>query len=294
MAGRLPRLPSPPGIFGLFLRTRRNRLTSHYETIKAAYLRERGYDVPSIYRSAFVHWGGGADIQFIFRRFLSSVPSGGRVLIVGVRGGRDYFLCRNLGYQVVALDLGPQPDIAPILLCNVEEGLPFHADTFDGVIISEVLEHLVRDGETLTDIRRVLKPKGRLIVSVPYYNDWGEGHVRVHSPWSARRLLDICGFRIEDYIERPAVIWPGRANVLLHGLCLISYWLFGRTGYRAITDAAGRIEYSCGHLLALRPIRRLSRHYGGYYLCAKGNALDYVALNARLYTAPGAAALSAQ
>jgi SAM-dependent methyltransferase len=251
------------------LRAWRNRLKSHYNTVKAAYLAERGYEVPSGYRSAFVHWGGGADIQFIFARFLQSVPAGGQLLIIGVMGGRDYFLCRNLGYRVVALDLGPQADIHPILLCNVEHGLPFRSDTFDGVIVSEVLEHLVRDGQTLMDIRRVLKPGGRLIVSLPYYNDWEEGHVRVHSPWSARRLLNVCGFQIEDYLERPALIWPGRLNMVLHGLSLLSYRLRGRTMYRFTTELAGRIEYRCGHLQALRRIRRFSRHYGGYYLCAR-------------------------
>jgi SAM-dependent methyltransferase len=255
-----------------------------YEEIKTAYLNECGYKVPLCYRSAFVHWGGGADTQFIFRQFLGELLPKATILIIGVMGGRDYFLCKNLGYRVLAADLGPQRDIEPILPCNVECGLPFQAGAFDAVILSEVLEHLVRDGQVLAEVRRVLKPDGRLIVSVPYYNDREQGHVRIYSPWSAKRLLNVSGFRIEDYVERPAIVWPGRANLLFHLLSLGSYRLSKHTVYRFVTGIAGRIEYRLGHVSALRHVRRMSKHYGGYYLCSKGEAMDHVALNKELYT----------
>jgi SAM-dependent methyltransferase len=272
-------------------RRRANWLSSPYAAVKAAYFREQGYRVPAIYSSAFVHWGGGAEVQFIFRQFLRQVPAGASVLIVGVLGGRDYFLCRNLGYRVTAVDLGPQPEIEPLLLCDVERGLPLGEETFDAVILSEIIEHLLSDGQFLGEVRRVLKPTGKLLISLPYYNDWEEGHVRIHSPWSAGRLLRVSGFRVEDYLERPGIgIWPGRLNILIHTLSMISYWLFGRTIYGAATEIAGRVEYRCGHLRALRRLRRLSRHFGGYYLCAKAEVLDHVALNKALYTQAAAAA----
>ncbi len=245
--------------------------------------------MPRIYRSAFVHWGGGAEVQFIFRQFLRAVPVGGRVLIVGVMGGRDYYLCRNLGYRVTAVDLGPQPEIDPIQVCNVEQGLPFPDAQFDAVILSEIIEHLLGDAGFLAEVRRVLKATGKMLVSVPYYNDWEPGHVRIYSPWSAQRLFEASGFRIENYRERPGMgIWPGRINIVIHGLALLSYRLFGRTFYGFATAAAGRLEYRCGRLRNLRRMRRLSRHFGGYYLCSKAVAFDHVALNRCLYTQPPA------
>lgn len=255
-----------------------------YDVIKAAYLTERRYDVPPIYRSAFVHWGGGAEVQFIFNKFLATIPRTGTVLIIGVMGGRDYFLCKNIGYNVIALDLGPQPEIAPIVFCNAEDGLPFPDEMFDAVIVSEVLEHLADDVRALRDIRRVLKPSGKLLISIPYYNDWEHGHVRIHSPWSARRLIEICGFRIEDYLERPGLLFPGRLNWLIHCSSLISYWIRGRTLYKTTTDAIGQLEYQLGHIFGLRLIRRLSRHFGGYYLCDKAERLNHVEINKGLYT----------
>jgi SAM-dependent methyltransferase len=261
-----------------------DRAKLQYAAIKGAYLSECGYDVPVIYRSAFVHWGGSAEVQFIFRKFLDAVPRAGAVLIIGVMGGRDYFLCKNMGFNVTALDLGPQPAIAPIVSCNAEDGLPFADQTFDAAIVAEVLEHLADDVRVIRDLRRVLKPSGNLLVSIPYYNDWEEGHVRIHSPWSAKRLLEICGFRVQDYLERPGMLFPGRLNWIIHAASLISYKLRGRTLYRATTEAVGRLEYTLGHIFWLRRIRRLSKHFGGYYRCTKADSLDYVKLNASLYT----------
>lgn len=263
----------------------RRGLQAAYERLKAAYLEQRNFQVPRICRSTFVHWGGGAEVQYIFRQFLRTAPVGGSVLIVGVMGGRDYYLCRNLGYRVTAADLGPQPEIDPIRICDVEQGLPFPEAAFDAVIVSEIIEHLLADDRFVAEIRRVLKPAGKMLVSLPYYNDWEAGHIRIYSPRSARRLFEASGFRIEDYLERPGIgIWPGRLNIVIHGFALISYWLFGRTIYRWATAAAGSLEYRCGHWRRLRWLRSLSRHFGGYYLCVKGEALDHVALNRTVYT----------
>jgi len=45
--------------------------------------------------------------------------------------------------------------------------LPFKDKFFDKVLLSEVLEHLEDEDKALQEIRRVLKPGGRLIITVP-------------------------------------------------------------------------------------------------------------------------------
>ena len=70
--------------------------------------------------------------------------------------------------------------------------LPFADDSFDQVICSEVLEHIVEYEKVLTEIKRVLKPSGIFAVSVPRYlpewvcwqlsdgyHDVEGGHVRI-------------------------------------------------------------------------------------------------------------------
>ncbi len=259
-------------------------LSSQYQAIKAAYLDEIGFRVPERYHSSFVHWGGGAEAQYIYREFARSLAPAGKVLIVGVMGGRDYFLFANLGFEVTAVDLGPQPDIEPITFANIEDALPFDDESFDGVLIGEVLEHLRDDVRALENIRRVLKPDGKLMVSLPFFNDWEEGHMRIHSPESGRRLIKMGGFEVLDFLERPAILAPNFLNLFQHGVSFVAHRLTGRTAYPALIRFIGGLSWRLGHARWPRAVRRLSRHYGGYYLAGKAEAMDHVSVNRDLYT----------
>ena len=50
---------------------------------------------------------------------------------------------------------------------DVEETLPFGAARFDTVLCSDLLEHVVKRDHVLGEIRRVLRPHGRLLLAVP-------------------------------------------------------------------------------------------------------------------------------
>lgn len=51
--------------------------------------------------------------------------------------------------------------------CNVNKGLPYADSSFDAVCVIEVLEHTADPYQVLSEIRRVLKPGGVLVFSVP-------------------------------------------------------------------------------------------------------------------------------
>jgi SAM-dependent methyltransferase len=90
--------------------------------------------------------------------------------------------------------------------------LPFAEDAFDAVICSEVLEHLPDYHAALAEMRRVLKPSGRLCITVPH--GWPEricwrlapppggypyqpgGHVRIFDEVDLRCSVERHGFRI--------------------------------------------------------------------------------------------------
>ncbi|MBF0228435.1 MAG: class I SAM-dependent methyltransferase [Desulfamplus sp.] len=56
------------------------------------------------------------------------------------------------------------------VLCNSDINLlPFADNTFDIVICSEVMEHIHQEQKALEELKRVLKPKGQLALSVPRY-----------------------------------------------------------------------------------------------------------------------------
>ena len=51
--------------------------------------------------------------------------------------------------------------------------LPFKDNTFDFIICSEVLEHIINYQSALSEINRILKPEGKLAVSVPkFFPEW--------------------------------------------------------------------------------------------------------------------------
>src|SRR2546426_3986474 len=104
--------------------------------------------------------------------------------------------CADGGYTVAMADLGAKSAVGVDAIeerieqardrerthSNVRfqlasaEALPFTEASFDGVLINEVLEHVVDEVQTLREIHRVLRPGGHLIVISP--NRWFpfEGH----------------------------------------------------------------------------------------------------------------------
>jgi SAM-dependent methyltransferase len=54
------------------------------------------------------------------------------------------------------------------VFCDLNMALPFEDNSFDTIILSDVLEHLSEPKFTLTEIRRILSPHGVLIMNYPF------------------------------------------------------------------------------------------------------------------------------
>ena len=139
------------------------------------------------------------------------MDKGRRVLDVGCGGGRHAFASAKLGATVVALDAdgdvlvgveamfaalraaGEITDEHSSVILGDALILPFPEASFDVVIASEVLEHLVEDERALEEIARVLEPGGSFALSVPRrfpervnwalsssYHEVDGGHVRIY------------------------------------------------------------------------------------------------------------------
>lgn len=143
---------------------------------------------------------------------------GCRVLDAGCGSGRHLReLAKRPGLQIVGIDRNPK-DVADAL-SSLEQmpdalshdylvsqaditALPFENESFDCVICSEVLEHIPEHEKALSELVRVLKPDGHLVVSVPRYfsericwlisteysSDEG-GHIRIYKKNELRKML---------------------------------------------------------------------------------------------------------
>jgi SAM-dependent methyltransferase len=152
-----------------------------------------------------------------FDRF--PIIPGQRVLDMGAGGGRHSFALLRKGARVVALDYAmSEMESANEMFAAMREAgevpadaeaaavrgdayrLPFPDASFDLIIAAEVLEHLHDDGRAYAELARVLKPGGRIAVTVPrwfpekvcwllsdQYHEVEGGHIRIYQ---RRQVLD--------------------------------------------------------------------------------------------------------
>lgn len=78
--------------------------------------------------------------------------------------------------------------------------LPFEDNHFDVVVSFEVLEHVFNIDEVLTEINRVLKPDGQLLISIPFA--WDEHEMPFdfarYTSYGISHVLDNNGFQVVE------------------------------------------------------------------------------------------------
>ena len=106
---------------------------------------------------------------------LAGDVTGRRVLDAGCGSGPLAEAMRDAGAEVSAFDVSTAMvelarqrlgDDVDLRVHNLEDSLPYDDGEFDDVIISLVLHYLEDWSEPLAELRRVLKPGGRLLIAV--------------------------------------------------------------------------------------------------------------------------------
>lgn len=94
---------------------------------------------------------------------------------------------------------------------GIAENLPYPDEFFDYVIINAVIEHIEDEQRVLSEIHRVLKSSGRLMLTAPvklkfvnplFYvlnlvHDWRIGHLRRYDERSLTAICEEFGFNLE-------------------------------------------------------------------------------------------------
>jgi SAM-dependent methyltransferase len=127
--------------------------------------------------------------RLLLNLFLSAEPRR-KVLNAGAGQGSFSRMLEESGFDVVSTDVSPAAcDVlsrrvrGTVVRADVT-ALTFADESFDAVVLGEVIEHVVDDVSALEEVRRVLRPGGVAALSVPAHPSWfgrsdeWAGHVR--------------------------------------------------------------------------------------------------------------------
>lgn len=189
------------------------------------------------------------------------LPASARVLDAGCGSGRQ--LQELTGYgEISGIELDPDAaalaasrDLGDVRVGRLEE-LPWEDGTFDLITCLDVIEHTPDDRVTLTELRRVAKPGGWLLVTVPAYqalwslHDVANHHYRRYGRRSLRLAALETGWDIRRLTSFNTVLLPPAAIVRL-----------AQRGRRANGDYTPHVELGPAWLNGVleRPLRAEAR-----------------------------------
>jgi SAM-dependent methyltransferase len=167
---------------------------------------------------------------------LGEARAGDRALDLGCGDGRFTELLAQAGACAVGADVAQsaltraaarQPGLE-LCLIPIEGPLPFDDNAFDLVWASEVIEHIADTASWLSEARRVLVPRGRLLLTTP---DHGRLHLALHG---VERFSEPLGDHLHLYTRRSLrtlLVQFGFGEVSVHaagGLPLLRRTLLAR------------------------------------------------------------------
>jgi ubiquinone/menaquinone biosynthesis C-methylase UbiE len=139
----------------------------------------------------------------LFARIIQQlgIPTAAPTLDVGTSVGTNLRMLRDSGFSdVVGLDFSDEAArwCAEKGLGTVRKGditaMPFEDESFSLVLATDIIEHVDDDRRALSEIRRVLKPGGHVLITVPAFPSlWGlHDEVSQHKRrYRAPTLLDL-------------------------------------------------------------------------------------------------------
>ncbi len=149
----------------------------------------------------------------------------GRVLDVGCSTKPYQPLFDHNVTQYVGADVPFAGHANPVIdVFSRAEYLPFQGESFDTVLLTEVLEHVPDPGSALQEVARVLVPEGKAIVSVPFMYRVHEAPYDFYryTPFSMKHLAEAAGLRVSEVKTRGGYFTvfadlSNKGNTLLFG-----------------------------------------------------------------------------
>ena len=174
-------------------------------------------------------WLMGALIAEAYAEAISRC-SRGKILDLGCGTAPLYPLYKFAAEEIILADWPHSLHPSPCLDCylDLSSGLPFRDQTFDLIILSDVLEHLASPEHALAEVCRVAVPGARVLLNVPFlygiheaphdyyrYTEFGLRHLALQSGLTVETVRPLGGGRevLTDTIAKllqdiPGMKWP--------------------------------------------------------------------------------------
>lgn len=161
--------------------------------------------------------------SFHYERFMSYlklskpyIKENSKILDIGCGEGNLLSIlpkCKKYGIDIASryVKIAKKKNPKAVIKIGDVEKLPFKDGFFDFVFCTEVIEHVSNPKQLLKEIKRVLKPKAKALIST--YNHWNlrnililtvftkkfvsKDHLREYNYWSLKRELEKEGFKIK-------------------------------------------------------------------------------------------------
>lgn len=166
-------------------------------------------------------WGFDQCATFFAEQFDTNINSFENKTVVAVGSGTGgvhglFNDCRAIALDPMNSDIGTSLDNSPAnLLTGMGERIPLAEDTADVIVSHNVLDHVETPLDTLSDMRRVLKPDGRVLLTVNVFklpplvrrmfDPIDRPHPHHFSPSEVESLAKEAGYTIDDSQVREVV-----------------------------------------------------------------------------------------
>jgi len=141
-----------------------------------------------------------------------------RVLDLGCQEGHVTEILAGKWERVFAIDISPEylgmvTSLlkVPVVQADAEK-LPFPEQTFDLVVMTEILEHLPDPVQALSEVFKIVKPGGAVILSTP-----NRSSLHFHQISNVFMVLEkLLGLWLQPVLSKENLLWSGPDDLYLH------------------------------------------------------------------------------